>query len=225
MRWSGVLGCGIILAGLVPATAADRACQPQKWQKAIARFEALDQDDPPPQHGILFVGSSSIVLWDLAASFPGLGAINRGFGGSEICDSIYYAETVVFKHKPRVVVLYAGDNDIDRGKSAEQVHRDFVEFRDQLFEALPSTRLLYVAIKPSRARWSKSSIMQAANEMIAGECREDARLTFVDIWKPMLSEEGMPPAHWFIEDELHLSDKGYQLWTSLVTPHLPGGTQ
>lgn len=223
MTYSELLALCLALLACLPLAADEPPCKPEKWQAAIAKFEAADQVNPPPQNGILFVGSSSILFWDLSKSFPELNAINRGFGGSEICDSTHYAGTLIFKHHPRTVVFYAGDNDVDRGKSAEQVQRDFLEFRDKLFEALPETRLLYIAIKPSRARWDKAPIMKQANELIAAECENDGRLTFIDIWQPMLGDDGeqaMPPEHWFVKDGLHLSEKGYELWTSLVKPHL-----
>jgi len=220
MKIPGFLGICLLFGSSLPTVADEPACEPEKWQKAIASFEAADQKELPPKQGILFVGSSSIGYWDLPKSFPELGAINRGFGGSEICDSTHYAETLIFKHQPRIVVFYAGDNDVSRGKSAEQVHRDFLAFREKLFEALPETQLLYVAIKPSRARWKLAPIMDAANKLIAGECKQDSRSTFIDIWTPMLSEGGKPSVAWFVKDGLHLSEKGYELWNSLLKPHL-----
>ncbi len=220
MKNLGILAFFLVLGAGSLALAKDLPCKPERWKKAIARFEAADQENLPSHGGIVFVGSSSIVLWDLPKSFPKLEAINRGFGGSEICDSTYYAEILVIKHRPRTIVFYAGDNDIARGKTADQVHRDFLAFRDTLFQALPDTRLLYVAIKPSRARWDKSPQMQTANTQIAAECKADDRLTFIDIWKPMLHKGGMPAEHWFRKDGLHLSDAGYDLWNSLLKPHL-----
>src|SRR5687768_18355833 len=106
---------------LVPIFAS---AQPAPFEKEIAAFEAADAKKPPPQGAVLFVGSSSIRLWKLADSFPGMHSINRGFGGSQLADSVYYAERIVIKHKPRTVVVYAGDNDLAGGKTPEQVAGD-----------------------------------------------------------------------------------------------------
>ena len=60
------------------------------WEQDMQRFAALDAASPPLRHGVLFVGSSSIRLWEtLAAEFPGVPVINRGFGGSELRDSTF----------------------------------------------------------------------------------------------------------------------------------------
>jgi hypothetical protein len=92
-----------------------------KWEPAIQKFVEQDKASAPPEHGVLFVGSSSIRLWDLEKSFPEKNYLNRGFGGSQIADSIAYVDQLVLKHKPEVVLMYAGDNDIAAGKSAEIV--------------------------------------------------------------------------------------------------------
>jgi len=92
-----------------------------RWEKAITAFEAKAKDDPPPNSAVLFAGSSSIRLWDLDKYFPDTKTINRGFGGSEIADSTHFADRIILPHKPKAIVLYAGDNDVARGKSAKQV--------------------------------------------------------------------------------------------------------
>ncbi len=182
----------------------------------MAKFEAADEAKPSEPGGVVFVGSSSIRLWELKQSFRRWRTLNRGFGGSELCDSVHYFDLLVGKHKPSAVVLYAGDNDIAGGKTAEQVHADFQEFAAKLDTALPECRLLFVAIKPSLARWEKAPEMKRANELIAADCEEGERLAFVDIWAPMLGGDGRPREELFVSDGLHLSQEGYTLWTMAV---------
>ena len=116
----------LVVLTVVSASAAAKEipCQPARWEKSMARFASADEKHLPELGGIVFVGSSSIRLWKLAEYFPKLEPLNRGFGGSEICDSLHYFDTLVTKHEPKAVVLYAGDNDVARGKIAGQVHRE-----------------------------------------------------------------------------------------------------
>lgn len=220
--WLLVPGLCFLFANMSYCQEIESPCNPQRWEKVIAKFEATDAKAAPSQQGILFVGSSSIRLWDLPKHFPQLQPTNHGFGGSEICDSTHYAEQLIFKHKPQIVVLYAGDNDVARGKSAEQVHHDFTAFTKKLHGALPETRLVYIAIKPSLARWKLASTMQEANRRIAVDCQKNKRLSFVDIWPPMLNQNGQPRKELFAKDGLHLNAQGYELWTELLRPHLLG---
>ena len=99
------------------AAAQQPAGDPNRWEPAIEKFEAEDKAHPPVKGGIVFIGASSIVRWNLAESFPDLKAVNRGFGGSEMADSARYASRVVLPHAPRIVVLYPGENDLARGSN------------------------------------------------------------------------------------------------------------
>ena len=91
----------------------------------IRAFEEADRINRPKPGGVLFVGSSSIRLWpDLKADFPGVNVIQRGFGGSQIDQVVYYAPRIVLPYKPSVIVLYAGDNDLAAGRTPEQILAD-----------------------------------------------------------------------------------------------------
>lgn len=200
---------------------ADDAAEAEKrWGDAIAAFETADRKMPPPENGILFVGSSSIRLWKLDEHFPGLPVINRGFGGSQVSDTLHFAERIVLPYRPRVIVLYAGDNDIAAGEPPEQVVEDFQQLVATIHRELPNTRIVFIAIKPSIARWKLYEKMNAANEHIEKHCEGDDRLRFVDVAAPMLGQDGRPREELFVDDGLHLSDAGYRLWTKLVRPHL-----
>jgi len=179
-----------------------------------------DRKSPPEKGGVLFIGSSSIRRWDLDESFPGQGYINRGFGGSQIADSTHFADRIVIPYQPRVIVLYAGDNDIKKGKSPDQVAADFRAFAAKVHSQLPKTHIAFIAIKPSIARWNLYPKMKQANELIAGFIDKDPRLSFVDIATPMLGSDGKPRQELFAKDDLHLSAKGYEVWASVVRPHL-----
>jgi len=212
------------LAALISLSAMARAAETGKtenrWEPKIRQFEEQDRVKMPPADGILFVGSSSIVGWDVARWFPDLPVINRGFGGSQIADSVHFADRIVVPYRPRVIVFYAGDNDVASGKGPGRVLADYRRFVEKVHAALPQTRIVFVAIKPSLRRWHLVDTMREANRRIREVAEEDDRLVFVDVDAPMLGDDGKPRAELFKKDGLHLSDEGYKLWSSLVRPHL-----
>jgi lysophospholipase L1-like esterase len=174
---------------------------------------------------VLFVGSSSIRKWQTAESFPDLPVINRGFGGSHVSEVNHFAERIVFKYSPRVIVFYAGDNDIADGKSPERVFHDFQTFAELVHGRLPETRLIYLPIKPSLARWSKWPQMQAANALAESFTRDHAWIAYVDTATPMLGKldaggAAGPRAELFVEDGLHMNAEGYQRWSEKLRPVL-----
>lgn len=199
----------------VPAPAAE-----QRWAREMAAFAAEDEAKPFAHGGIVFTGSSSIRLWDTAASFPGLPILNRGFGGSQIPDSVQHVDRLVLRHAPRLVVFYAGDNDIAADRTPAQVEADFKAFVERIHAALPTTRIAFVAIKPSLARWALVEKVRDANQRIRAFCDRDDRLGYVDVDGPMLGWDGRPRADLFAKDGLHLSPKGYALWNVLLAPFL-----
>ena len=168
----------------------------------------------------MFVGSSSIRMWKLDKWFPDHKPINRGFGGSEVADSLYYADRLVIKHKPRIVAMYAGDNDIAKGKTPQRVFDDFTAFVKKVHGALPATKIVYIAIKPSISRWKLIEKIRAANALIADYAQAHLLVSFVDIDTPMIGDDGKPSKKLFLKDGLHLNEAGYELWSSLVRKHL-----
>ncbi|QDT66933.1 SGNH/GDSL hydrolase family protein [Calycomorphotria hydatis] len=210
----------LLLLGLISTagqlTAEDRT--PSRWESSIQKFEKQDIAEPQPKHGIVFVGSSSIRKWDLDKSFPDLPVINRGFGGSEMIDTLTFADRIVTNHEPRAIVVYAGDNDIAHETSPEDIAKHFRQFVEHVESKLDGTKIHYIAIKPSIKRWSMREPIQVANKLIEDYCLSKPNVTFVDIWTPMLGEDGLPRKELFVKDGLHMSDEGYVLWKSKVLP-------
>lgn len=198
----------------------DARAEESKWEKNILAFEEQDRTSPVEPGGILFLGSSSIRLWDLPKYFSDLPVLNRGFGGSEVEDSLKFTPRIVLPYKPKLIVFYAGDNDISRGDSPESVANEFKQLCAKVHAELPETKILFISIKPSIARWKLVEEMREANRLIRGQCEADRRLVFVDIDKPMIGEDGMPKADLFLDDGLHLNEKGYDLWTNLIRPEI-----
>lgn len=203
---------------VLPGLALAQEPAADKWEKTIAGFEAADKTSPPPTDAVVFVGSSSIRLWDLKASFPGVAAINRGFGGSQMSDAVKYAGRIVTPYKPRAIVLYEGDNDLAAKETPEQVAADFEAFLKLIRADLPRAPLVVIGCKPSPKRWAIIEQQRELNRLLAERCEKDGHATFVDIEKPMLGADGQPKADLFREDMLHLNAEGYALWTSLVSP-------
>lgn len=214
--------CGLA-AQSAPAenTATDKPDpDPARFTADIAAFEAWDRQNSAPKDAILFVGSSSIRMWQTVESFPSRAVINRGFGGSHVSDVNHFAERIVLKYRPRTIVFYAGDNDIADGKSPEQVAEDFAKFVEIVRTQLPDASILYLPIKPSLARWQLWPKMRQANSLVHRYVEENAHVKFVDTATPMLGSDGKPRPEIFLDDGLHMNDTGYRLWTEILNKEL-----
>jgi lysophospholipase L1-like esterase len=194
-----------------------------RWDKEIKTLEASDHKNPPPSGGIVFIGSSSIKRWtNLVSDFPGLPVINHGFGGSQVYDSIVFADQLVTPLKPRLVVFYAGGNDINAGKSPERVLGDFKVFVQKIHAKLPQTRIAFISIAGNPARWAQVEDVKALNQQVEAYTKTDSRLAFINVFPHMLGTDGLPKADIFVADRLHMNPKGYEIWKGVVGPYLTG---
>ncbi len=207
------------------AAAADANAPAEKprekvYEKAISAFEEQDRKTPPQDGGILFVGSSTIRMWNLEKSFPELHPLNRGFGGSQYSDVAEYADRVITPYHPKTIVLYAGDNDIAHGKSPEQTFADFQAVIAAIHRSLKDVRVFVLSIKPSVARWQMYGKMQQVNRMMADFAEKDPQVDYVELGPPLLDSNGKPRPELFEKDGLHLNSDGYAIWTKILTPML-----
>jgi lysophospholipase L1-like esterase len=209
----------LLLVGACARAAAAPALDPTRFEADIRAFEAADRASPPQLNGVVFIGSSSIKNWtDAAAGFPGVPVLNRGFGGSTLADVVYYEDRILLPYRPRLVVLYAGDNDMVEGRTPEKVVGDYRAFVARLRSALPAARVAYISIKPSPSRRAYMDRARETNQRIRAEIARDSLQAYVDVFTPMLDATGQPRPELFLPDSLHMTRAGYVLWRRLLAP-------
>ena len=214
-----VSGCSYQTPASRPSTAPQQVSS-NKWEHEIAAFENQDHLTTPPAHPIVFVGSSTIRFWKVHEAFPGLPVLNRGFGGSETADAVYYFDRVVARYQPSIVVFYSGDNDLNAGKSPDQVVADTREFINLLRQRSPKSKLVFIAIKPSIARWKLIDKIRDTNQRTQKLIASYPGGVFVNIESQILGDDGKPRAELFRVDGLHLNEKGYEILNEAVRPYL-----
>jgi len=225
LRIAVTVGLGLTALGMGAVWAAGPDSRPTmpdpaRFADEIGRFVEWDGKNSFPKDAVLFVGSSSVRLWPTHEGFPQWPVINRGFGGSHIRDVNHYFKQVVEPYGAKVIVFYAGDNDIADGATPEQVRDDFMVFVRLVREERRETPIVFLSIKPSQSRWAHWPRMQAADALIRALAEKDSALTYVDVATPLLGADGEPRAELYKDDKLHLSDAGYAVWTRTLAPVL-----
>lgn len=193
-----------------------------RFEKDIQKFEAMDRENPPAKGAVLFVGSSSIRLWDsLKEYFAGIDVIQRGFGGAEFGDVMHFFDRIVTPYAPRVIVVYAGSLDLRReGGGPEVVLAQFEAFCKAVKDKLPMTKVCYISMKPSISKWDTIHLDKEANRLIADYANKTPNVDFIDIWAPMVAEGEPPPEKYFIPDLNHPSVEAYRLWAQVIRPFI-----
>ncbi len=201
-----------LIAAGPPVIPADRAA---RWEKEIAAIEAR-LPAAPAKDAVLFLGSSSIRLWDTKAAFPMWATVNAGFGGSELRDTTHFLPRLLRDLTPRAIVVYAGDNDIASGRKPGQVRDDFTALARVVRAKRPDTPVYFIAIKPSPFRRGMIARQAEANLLVKAVCEAGKRLHYIDIVPRMIGPDGKPRPELFVNDGLHLNATGYAVWADIV---------
>ncbi|MCH8334019.1 hypothetical protein IIC65_08805, partial [Candidatus Sumerlaeota bacterium] len=217
---AGRLAIGLIALGAWIGSSTAGA--QEGWQRSPTRLESRNQrfeqaarENTPPEEAVLFVGSATIAGWDLDRWFPEYETIKRGIGGTMISESTYFAERVIIPHKPSTIVLYSGDNDVWLGKTPAMVADDFEEFVDKVRTPLPNVQIIFISIRPSIARWDVVEKFREANALIEKIIERDEHLYYADIATAMIGGDGKPRKELLTADDLHFTEAGFALWTSI----------
>lgn len=212
----------LLLVSTTAALAQKAAHDSSKWEKDIVKFEAEDKTNPPPKGALLFIGSSTIVRWKtLAQDYPEHKVINRGFGGSQIADSVNFADRIIIPYAPKAVYLRAGGNDLNAGKSVAQVFDDYKDFVAKIHAKLPNTDIYFISLSPSIKRWKQHDQEKELNNLIQGFIAAKPHLKYIETYDMVLGTDGMPRKDLFVADELHFNAEGNKLLAERVRPHLP----
>jgi lysophospholipase L1-like esterase len=193
---------------------------PERFIKEIAKFKALDSAKPPGKGEIVFTGSSSVRMWDVKKAFPDLPVLNRGFGGSVANDLVVYADDVVLRYEPKILVVYTGSNDINAKLSSDEVLADYTKFLSLVHERLPSTRIIVNSVKISRKRLLQLEQVAAVNTFLESWCASKDWVRWVNSHDYLKDSAGQPRDEYFLADMLHLNAKGYAQWNAIIDPIL-----
>ncbi len=171
---------------------------------------------------IVFTGSSSIRMWsDVQQRFPEYNIINTGFGGSQTSDMFYFAEELIIGYRPKQIFIYEGDNDLSEKKSPAQILSDTDKLLKYIRGRL-STRVqvAFITPKPSISRWHLRSEYEAYIRLLKDWAGKQKNVVCIDVWSPMIDTTGELKKDLFLEDNLHMNSKGYDLWTAAIRPYL-----
>jgi len=207
----------ILLLGSISSNAQD----PNRFKDYVDKLSDKEYDFSTDKKLVVFTGSSSILMWkDVAEYFPEYNVINNGFGGSHFSDLLYFYDELILKRAPEILFIYEGDNDIAGDKKPSKIFKQAKELVKKIKTDLPQTKIIFIAAKPSIARWNLKKDYNKLNKKLDKFCTKQDNVEFADVWKIMLDENGNVYTDIFIEDGLHMNKKGYDLWAKMMSEFL-----
>jgi lysophospholipase L1-like esterase len=219
-----VIGLGFALVG--PASAQQATPTPAidlaaRFAQRVDAYEAGDHAAPPPANAILLAGDSQFDRWKtFQQDLAGYTVINRGIDSFRTDDLIQYADRLIVRYRPRLVILHVGGNDINRGKSPEQLLADTKTLVAKIRAGLPGVPIVWSSTTPGPARWSQAPQRKAANALVKQWIATEQGLTFIDLWDAMLTADGQPREDLWVSDRVHPNHEGYLIRVRLTKPVL-----
>lgn len=195
--------------------------KPNRFENDIRAFEREDEKNFPQEGSVLFVGSSSIRMWNsLEEDFEGMKVIKRGFGGSTAADVLHFYDRIITPYKPAAIVYFEGSNDLGAGLAPEQVVEDIRTFIEKVQADLPDTRIIILSVKVSISRKEGIPLVMETNKLLEQMVNTYEEVEYIDVHSCMLEPDGMPKKSIFLPDNTHMNRDGYRLWTREVKPVL-----
>jgi lysophospholipase L1-like esterase len=193
------------------------AQDPHRFNEQITTLFNAEYNFNPDKKLVVFTGSSSVRRWeDVQERFPEYNVINNGFGGSQFSDLLYFYDELITKQTPDYLFIYEGDNDIAEEKKTSRIYNDAKTLVKKLQRDIPSTKIVFISPKPSIKRWHLKKDYEKFNKKLEKLCRRTKNFEYADVWKAMLDENGMVYNNIFLEDDLHLNKKGYDIWEEVI---------
>ena len=205
------------------ALAPYRGAAEKKWSEDIAAFDELNRTESNPDDAILFIGSSSIRRWStMAIDMAPYRTIRRGYGGAKFTDMAVFVDRLVSPHRYRAIVMFVGNGvvgnpDDHTPDQIETLARHIVTVSQQ---HQPDAPFFLIEITPCEKRFDAWGKIRAVNARLREIALSTPNTYFIPTASHYLKSDGTPRAELFVEDKLHLSEAGYDLWSTLIRRRL-----
>ena len=205
----------------MPLPLVDKSTAMYWYEDEVKRLER-DREKEEQEPTLLFYGSSSIRQWeDLFQDFPEHDVANLGFGGSTLAACVWFFDRIMSHYQPKVLFVYAGDNDLGDGRNPEEIFLFFQHLMVKVALRFGDIPCYFISLKPSITRWHLADQFSYTNNLIESEIiKVQANWKFINVYKAMLDKSGKPNPSYYEPDGLHLNKTGYNLWKDIIKSHL-----
>ena len=215
------LGPLLVLLSPVAAAQAQSPALQERFEKKVREYMAGDNAQPPPRGAILFAGDSQFYRWStIHEDLPAYTLINRGIDSFQTDNLVQYADQLVTRYRPRLIVLHVGGNDVHNGKSPARVLADFKTLVAAVHAKLPGVRILWSSITPGPGRWEEAPQRRETNRVMKEYIATQPDLGFIDLWDAMLTPDGKPREDIWVADRVHPNHAGYLIRVKITQPFL-----
>jgi lysophospholipase L1-like esterase len=155
----------------------------------------------------VFLGDSSTSQWNLDTYFPGNHYINAGVSGNLSSDMVARFQNDVIRHQPKVVLIWAGENDLNNGISGSSALEDnIIKMRQQAADA--GIKVVLCTLPPSANKVEPyTGAMLDLNTWLRSYAASTGT-TLADYYNALAAEDGALRPE-YVGTNSHLTSAGY----------------
>ena len=200
-----------------------------QFEDEVSILEGFDIEEKAGENDVLFIGSSSIRLWDnIQRDMYPYNAIKRGYGGAHFYDLIHFSERLVKNHSPKAILIFVanditGSNDSSNfvdDLSPHEVKRLFNYNYKLIRNIHKHIPIFLIETTPTPKRWKVWGKILQANKKLESFCKQEENLFYISTRDKFIGGDGLPIKSFFVADELHLNTDGYKLWSGIIKSKL-----
>ena len=201
----------------------------KQFEEEISLLESLDFEEKAGEEDVLFIGSSSIRLWDnIQVDMYPYSSIKRGYGGAHFYDLIHFSERLVKNHSPKAILIFVanditGSNDLTNivGDLSPNEVKKLFRYNYKLIRNIHKhIPIFLIETTPTPKRWKVWNKILQANKKLERFCKQVPNLYFISTRDKFIGTDGLPIQSFYLSDELHLNSDGYKLWSSVIKSKL-----
>ena len=201
----------------------------RQFEEEVSLLESLDFEEKAGEKDVLFIGSSSIRLWDnIQVDMYPYSSIKRGYGGAHFYDLIHFSERLVKNHSPKAILIFVanditGSNDLTNkvGDLSPNEVKKLFKYNYKLIRNIHKhIPIFLIETTPTPKRWKVWNKILQANKKLERFCKQVPNLYFISTRDKFIGTDGLPIQSFFLSDELHLNVDGYKLWSSVIKSKL-----
>lgn len=191
------------------------------WKNHVRNFKKIKM---APNTAKIFIGDSITEGFDLKRHLDDSTLVNMGIGG-DFTSGVLRRLDVAADLKPAKVFVMIGINDILKDVDQARIENNYREIISYLKNNFTESKIYIQSVLPTvsmggsdEANAKYGQRIQQINQFLKDQCA-DVEFTFIDLY-PEFEISAMKLNPEYTYDGLHLSDKGYTIWSELVRPML-----
>ncbi|MEW5746500.1 MAG: GDSL-type esterase/lipase family protein [Nitrospirota bacterium] len=169
---------------------------------------------------VVFIGDSLTEYYDWQQRFPSYEVDNLGIAGETVEGLLGRVDkiiTIIGRHNPEALFIMTGINNIAMEDYAiTGICREVVK---RLAAAFPEAKIVVQSILPVELPWVESGKIQEINKALKEVAREVGG-AYLDVYASFVDKQGKPDRSCLLDDGVHLSGRGYEVWSAIVESFL-----